>query len=129
MNQCGFIGNIVKDPVITNTQGGVKKTVILIAVNRRHKESDGTRKSDFINIVVWREMAENVCKYLSKGSKVYVRAHYQTDKITAGSETKYLSSFVADDVEFLDPPKGRDNDNNAETSSDGVEVDEENLPF
>ena len=62
MNQVNLIGNLTRDPEITETSGGVKVCRFAIAVNRNYKGSDGERKTDYFNCVAWRGLAETVGK-------------------------------------------------------------------
>ena len=60
LNKCFFQGRFVRDPELRRTQSG-------LAVERDFKESDGTRKADFIDFVAWRGTAEFICRNFSKG--------------------------------------------------------------
>lgn len=72
MNKIFLIGNLTRDPEITETQSGVKVCRFSIAVNRNYASNDGERKTDFFNCVAWRGLGENVAKYVKKGDKVAV---------------------------------------------------------
>lgn len=52
MNNCNFIGNLSKDPVLTETSNGVSVATFTIAVQRRFANADGERVADFINLIV-----------------------------------------------------------------------------
>lgn len=102
MNRVILIGNLARDPEITTTTNGVSVANFAIAVQRRYTNAEGEREADFINVVVWRALAENVHKYLKKGSKAAVSGSLQTRSYEAADGTKrYVTEVVADEVEFL----------------------------
>lgn len=102
MNKAILIGNLARDPELSSTSTGIKKCSFTVAVSRNYSSSDGTRQSDFLPVVVWRNHAENCAKYLHKGSKVAVSGSIQTRSYEASDGTKrYVTEIVADDVQFL----------------------------
>ena len=72
MNKVILVGNLTRDPELTETPSGVAVCRFAIAVSRDYANADGTRETDFFNITVWRGRAENCGKYLKKGNKVAV---------------------------------------------------------
>ena len=72
MNKVILIGNLTRDPELEETRGGIAYAKLSIAVNRNYTNEDGDRITDFFDFTVWRERAENCCRYLKKGSKVAV---------------------------------------------------------
>ena len=72
MNKVILVGNLTRDPELTETPTGIAVCRFSIAVTRDYANSEGTRETDFFNITVWRGRAENCGKYLKKGSKVLV---------------------------------------------------------
>lgn len=102
MNKIILIGNLTKDPEFTSTNSGVSVCKFTIAVQRKFKNADGERETDFINCVAWRELAEHISKYLKKGSKAGVAGSIQTRTYDATDGTKrYVTEVVADEVEFI----------------------------
>jgi len=76
-----------------------------LAINRPKRE-DGTQVADFINIVVWGKQAENIQKYLSKGSKLAIDGRIQTRSYdTENGIKRYVTEIVAENVQFLDNKK------------------------
>ena len=63
MNKVWLIGNLTKDPELTETPNGVAVCKFSIAVSRDYSSSDGTRETDFFNITVWRGRAESCGRY------------------------------------------------------------------
>lgn len=123
MNKVMLIGNLTKDPEITTTSNGIDVCRFTLAVARKFSNSEGEREVDYINIVVWRTLATNCSKYLSKGSKCCVLGRMQVRNYDAQDGTKrYITEVIADEVEFLTNKKSV---NNQELE----EIEDENLPF
>lgn len=104
MNRVTLVGNLTKDPEIRYTGNGTPVTTFTLAVSRPFSGQDGEKKTDFINIVVWRKQAENVANYLKKGSKAGVDGRIETRNYE-GSDGKrvYVTEINAEHVAFLDP--------------------------
>ena len=102
MNKAILIGNLTKDPEITTTNNGVSVCRFTLAVSRRYANAEGERETDFINIVVWRNLADNCHKFLKKGSKAAVVGSIQSRSYDANDGTKrYITEIVAEEVEFI----------------------------
>ncbi len=102
MNKCILVGNLTRDPELTQTTSGVSMCRFSIAVNRNYANANGEREADFINIVTWRGLAENCGKYLQKGRKVAVCGQIQTRSYDdKDGNRRYATDVVADDVEFI----------------------------
>ena len=131
MNTCILIGNLTKDPELTTTSNGVAVCRFAIAVSRRYANADGERETDFLNIVVWRNLGENCHKFLKKGSKVGVVGNIQSRSYDATDGTKrYVTEIVAEEVEFLSTKSA---DEQPRTSGEEVSklqpIDDDGLPF
>ena len=104
MNKVWLIGNLTKDPELTETPNGVAVCKFSIAVSRDYSNSDGTRETDFFNITVWRGRAESCGRYLKKGSKVSVVGSLQNRSYEGQDGIKRtLTDVIANEVEFLTP--------------------------
>ena len=72
-NKAILIGRLVADPELRTTPNGISVCSFRIAVDRPYTPRDGSEKvADFIDIVAWRERAEFVCRYFSKGKPILV---------------------------------------------------------
>ena len=132
MNKCIFVGNLARDPELTTTSNGVAVCRFSIAVSRRYASADGARETDFLNIVVWRNLGENCHKFLKKGSKVGIVGNIQSRSYDATDGSKrYVTEIVAEEVEFLSTKQADDASKPAE--SDEVAklqpIDDDGLPF
>ncbi len=104
MNKVFLIGNLTRDPELTETSSGVSICRFSIAVNRNYSGQDGERKTDFFNITAWRNLGENVAKYAKKGNKVCVSGSIELRNYEDNQGVKRTAvDIVAQDVEFLTP--------------------------
>ena len=102
LNKVILIGNLTRDPELTETPSGIAVCKFSIAVNRNYTNANGEREADFINIVTWRGLAENCGKYLAKGRKVAVCGSIQTRSYDdKDGNRRYATDVVADEVEFI----------------------------
>ena len=78
LNVVALMGRLVADPELRHTPNGVATCTFRIAVDRSFVRAGEERKADFIDIVVWRQTAEFVCKYFHKGNLIAVDGSIQT---------------------------------------------------
>ncbi len=111
MNKVFIVGRLARDPELrypSNSQNAVAN--IVVAVNRPFENAQGERVADFINVTVWRKQAENVKKYLSKGSLVGVEGRIQVSSYDGTDGKKiYRTDVVADNVQFLESKSASQN--------------------
>ena len=104
MNKVILVGNLTRDPELTETPTGVSVCRFAIAVSRDYASASGTRETDFFNITVWRGRAENCGKYLKKGNKVAIVGSLQTRSYEDKDGIKRnVVDVIANEVEFLTP--------------------------
>lgn len=104
MNKVVLIGNLTKDPEISETPNGIAVCKFSIAVSRKYKDEKGESVTDFFNVIAWRGLAETCGKYLAKGKKVSVVGTLQNRsyKDKDGYERR-VTEVVAEEAEFLTP--------------------------
>lgn len=103
MNRVDLIGRLTAKPELRYTATNTPYTRFTVAISRQFTDVNGERETDFINVVVWRKQAENVCNYLNKGSLVSVEGRLQTGNYTDKDGNKrYTTDVVADNVQFLE---------------------------
>ena len=78
MNKVILVGRLTRDPELKTTPNGVSVCSFTIAVNRRFRNAQGEYEADFINCVAWRQSAELLGKYFSKGRMVGIVGSIQT---------------------------------------------------
>lgn len=104
MNKVFLIGNLTRDPELTETAGGIKICRFSIAVNRNYSGADGDRKTDFFNCVAWRGLGETVARFAKKGNKVAVSGSIELRNYEDSQGVRRTGvDIVAQDVEFLTP--------------------------
>lgn len=129
INKVVLVGRLTRDPELRYTPNGVAVTRFTLAVNRRFTNQNGEREADFIPIVAWRGLAENVANYCHKGSLVGVQGEIRTGKYeTQDGETRYTFDVAADDVRFLEPKKDKEAVGAAAGGGD-VNISDDDLPF
>lgn len=114
MNRVELIGNLTRDPELSETSSGVAFCRLSIAVSRPYTDGDGNREADFFNITVWRTQAENCGRYLKKGNKIGVSGSLQNRSFTATDGTKRtVTEIMATDIDFLTPAGNSENTANS----------------
>ena len=104
MNKVFLIGNLTRDPEVSETSNGVAVAKLAIAVSRDYSDSNGNRETDFFNITVWRGRAETCGKYLKKGNKVAIVGSLQNRSYEDKDGVKRtVTDVIASEVEFLTP--------------------------
>lgn len=94
------MGRLTSDPELRQTTSGVPMCRITVAVDRPAKKGE-ERQADFINVVCWRQTAEFVSRYFSKGRMIHVEGRLQTNNYTdQNGQKRYSMDVVADNVTF-----------------------------
>lgn len=104
MNKIFLIGNLTRDPELTETSAGVQICRFSLAVSRNYAGADGERKTDFFNCTAWRGLAETISRYTSKGKKIAVVGSIEMRNYEDSEGNKRTAiDIIAQDVEFLSP--------------------------
>lgn len=113
LNHIDIMGRMVKDPELRRTNNGVPVVSFTIACDRDGiNKQTGEKETDFIDCTVWRNTAEFVNKYFSKGRMAIVSGRLQI-RVWADKEGKQRRSaeIVADSVYFGDSKNGNADSN------------------
>ena len=103
INRVVLVGRLTKDPELRFTSSNIAVVSFTLAVNRNFTTQDGKNEADFIQCVAWRKTAENVGKYVRKGSLVGIDGRIQTRNYEAQDGTRrYITEVVCDNVRFLE---------------------------
>ncbi len=103
LNKVILIGNLVADPELKQTQNGIMVTTFRIAVSRKFTRAGEQPQADFIDIVCWRQQAEFVTRYFTKGKPILICGSIQTRTWTDKDNNKrYSTEVVADEVSFVE---------------------------
>ena len=115
LNKIIIMGRLTRDPELRRTGSGTAVTSFSLACDRDFKSQSGDKETDFIDVVAWKNTAEFVSKYFSKGRMAVVEGRLQirdwTDK--AGNK-RTTAEVVADNVYFADSKRSESNDNQKE---------------
>jgi len=118
MNRVMLIGRLTAKPELRYTSSNVPFARFTVAINRTFSNGNGQKETDFINCIIWRKQAENVCNYLDKGSLASVEGRIQTGSYDdKDGNKKYTTDIVADNVQFLES-KNQSRSNNDVTPYD-----------
>lgn len=103
LNKIFIMGRLTRDPELRRTQNGTAVTSFTLAVDRDFKNADGTKETDFIDCVVWRQTAEFVSKYFTKGRMAVVEGRLQIrDWQDKDGNKRRNAEVIADNVYFGD---------------------------
>ena len=123
MNKAFLIGRLTRDPELRYSSNNAAIANFSIAIDRQYTSSDGQRQTDFINIVAFQKQAENIKKYIGKGSLVAVDGRIQTRNYEdKDGKRVYVTEVVADRVQFLDS-RNSNNTNNESSETDVTPAD------
>lgn len=141
LNKIFIMGRLTRDPELRRTQNGTAVAGFALAVDRDYKNADGTKETDFIEVVAWRSSAEFVSKYFTKGRMAIVEGRLQIRDWTDKDGNKRRNTeVVANNVYFGDSKKEGDSSGGYKAAGKAVDVepdtgdfaeveDEEDWPF
>ncbi len=104
VNKVILVGNLGKDPELRYTPAGQAVATFSLATSERYKDRNGEmqEKTEWHNIVAWRQLAEICGKYLHKGRQVYIEGRIQTRSYDdRDGNKKYITEIVADQMQML----------------------------
>ena len=87
LNKVIIMGRLTRDPELRHTQSNDAVTSFSVAVDRDRKDANGTRKTDFFDVVAWKGKAEFICQYFRKGSDIAISGRMENRKYTAKDGT------------------------------------------
>lgn len=135
LNRVVLIGRLTKDPELRYSPSGVAVTNFTLAVDRKFKNAQGERETDFIPCVMFKQLAELCANYLAKGKlasidgRIQIRTYNDKD-----GQKRWVTEVVAEDVHFLSPKDGGSNSTESSSPSGkgsfGHEVNlDDDIPF
>lgn len=141
LNKVTLIGNLTRDPELKALPGGTQVCAFSIATNETFKDKSGAKQErvEFHNIVCFGKTAENVSRYMKKGSQIYIDGKLQTrtweDKNSG--EKKYRTEIVANSIQFGNKPQGQasapaksaEGQQSEDISYPEEEINPEDIPF
>lgn len=101
INNVVLMGRLTADPELKTTPNGTSVTSFSLAVERNYAPKGQERETDFINVVAWRQTADFICRYFSKGSMIAIEGSIQTRKYQDKKGNNRVSvEVVANQVSF-----------------------------
>lgn len=145
MNKVILMGRLTRDVELRQTASGISAASFSIAVDRRYSGNDTQHQADFIRCVAWRQTADFISKYFSKGRMIAVIGSIQTRSWDGDDEKKHYSTEVnVSEAYFTGEKNGTDVSNysdnkshspnatvaqRADTYFTDIDVSEDDLPF
>ena len=134
MNKVQLVGRLTKDPEMKLTSNQTQYCNFTIAVDRRFKDANGQRQTDFINCVAWKQTAVFIQKYFGKGSRIGIAGSIQTRNYEDQDGQKhFITEVLAEEAEFVDSASKADATQQAEQPAEPqAQAEAEptgNLPF
>lgn len=138
LNVSAIMGRICADPEVRQTPSGVSVCRFTVAVDRNYTKQGEERKADFIDCIAWRNTAEFIGKYFSKGSSIAVQGSIQTGSYEKDGIKRRTFEILVDNVSFCGSKT--EGNNQAAPTDPGIEYsgdstnfaeipDDDDLPF
>lgn len=103
INRVILVGRLTKEPMLRKTANGTSVATFTVACNRRFSGQNQEQQADFINCVAWRQSADFISQYATKGSLVGVEGRIQTRTYDDQTGKRvYVTEVVADTVQILE---------------------------
>ena len=102
INNVVLVGRMTRDAELHYTPQNLAVATFNLAVNRNFKNQSGEREADFINVVIWRQQAENLANWAKKGALIGITGRIQTRNYdNQQGQRVYVTEVVADHFQLL----------------------------
>ena len=129
-NKVILIGRLVAAPELHKTSTDKSVARVTVAVNRRYKDQNGERETDFVNVVVWGKLAETMASYASKGSLISLDGEIRTRRYEKNGVMQYVTEVLCQSFQLLESRAQRAMRENGGTGDlADIILEEEDLPF
>jgi len=130
LNKVILIGNVGVDVATSTTQAGTKIAKFSLATSEKRKDAVGStvEQTEWHNIVMFNKLAELAEKYVKKGDKLYIEGKIQTNKYEQNGETKFFTSIIANQMNFLGGAKKTETPEPV-APVDNPQAQQDDLPF
>ena len=119
MNISAIIGRFTSEPELKTTSNGTSVTSFCLAVDRKYQPSGEEKKTDFIDCVAWRNTADFICKYFSKGSMIGIEGEIQTRTFEDKNGNKRKATeIVVSNVSFCGSNSNNNTNDNQSNEND-----------
>ena len=103
INNVVLVGRMTRDAELRYTPSNVAVATFTLAVNRPFKNQNGEREADFINVVMWRQQAENLANWAKKGTLVGIEGRIQTRSYdNQQGQRVYVTEVLAENFSLLE---------------------------
>lgn len=107
INSVTLVGRLTKDIDLRKTSSNTSVCNFTVAVDRRFQsQQNGGQTADFINCIAWRQSADFLASYASKGTVVGVEGRIQTRSYDGQNGKVYVTEVVADNVQIISSRQG-----------------------
>ena len=101
VNHVVLVGRLTKDIEVRKTNSNTSVCSFTVAIDRRFQSQQGEKTADFINCIAWRQAADFLANYASKGTIVSVEGRIQTRNYDGANGKVYVTEVVADNVQII----------------------------
>lgn len=109
INNVVLVGRMTRDAELRYTPSNQAVATFSLAVNRNFKNQQGEREADFINVVIWRQQAENLANWAKKGALIGITGRIQTRNYeNQQGQRVYVTEVVADNFQLLESRSARE---------------------
>ena len=103
INNVVLVGRMTRDAELRYTPSNVVVATLTLAVNRPFKNQNGEHEADFINVVIWRQQAENLASWAKKGALIGITGRIQTRSYdNQQGQRVYVTEVVAETFQLLE---------------------------
>ena len=117
VNHVVLVGRLTKDVEVRKTNSNTSVCSFTVAVDRRFQSQQGSQSADFINCIAWRQSADFLANYASKGTIVSVEGRIQTRSYDGQNGKVYVTEVVADNVQIISNRNANTSQSNSYTSN------------
>nr|DAR45003.1 MAG TPA: Single strand binding protein [Caudoviricetes sp.]DAX71617.1 MAG TPA: Single strand binding protein [Caudoviricetes sp.] len=137
INNVVLIGRLTRDAELRYTPSNIAVATFNLAVNRNFKNDNGDREADFINVVMWRQQAENFANWVKKGNLVGITGRIQTRNYdNQQGQRVYVTEVVAESFQILEKKDNSANNASMENQippsfekTNPMDISDDDLPF
>lgn len=109
INNVVLVGRMTRDAELSYTEKQIARAHFTIAVDRNFRSQNGERETDFINVVIWRQHAENLVNWAKKGALIGVTGRIQTRSYeNQQGQRVYVTEVVAENFRVLESRTARE---------------------
>lgn len=129
LNHIVLMGRLCADPELRRTNSGTPVTSFTLAVDRDFKSQSGEKEADFVPVIAWRNTAEFVSKYFTKGRMAVVEGRLQMRNWTDKDGNKRTTAEVVAENVYFGDTKRDDSRSQAEPEYAEIQEEDGDIPF